>query len=863
MPTTVISTLRNGVTEAGVFPTIEAWRSSLPANFVTADVVHILEVEANVGGHAMTANLTFSGITTDATRYPHIRPKDGHGHTGVWDTSKVMFTGTNSAANTGLLTGNTSTFIFEGLQVDAVIGSSTSAAIETFVSGRGTVHACIVRATLLNTGITGSRGIWLVSSGIGLSLAVNCIVMDCTSSSLPGSTAYRGILHTAGSAYAYNCTVVNCGGGIFSLNPGASAPLTLRNNLVTNSGVAGRVAYTVDTATLGTTSSHNAASDATAPGTSSRQSQVFVFKNAAANNYKLAGTDTGAKGFGVDLSADSIYPFSTDAGGQTRASPWDMGSDELDPAQSLTVTNPLANRVHQRLSGVATATVSGTYTGTPSALKARLLNEASTVVSGFDFATVVSSPSGNAFTFNLSNIPAALQWYRVEVQFTDDPAATGLSPEFSVGELIGVAGQSNAEGFFGGTAQTGNSNAYVRQTDKTTTGWSRPVAAGAVGIGNDLVTQIALPVGLINVAVSGTSIPSWIPGGVNYISALAEFNADGGKLGAIIWVQGENEATGTMDYAAYLVKLGEVFDTGFRTSLGQTTLPVIMVPLGVYNDGGTTATATYDGVRRAQHEWGEGNVNNYIVERITCEVPSGSIHLSATATGGSNNLGKRCAKAIAVSKGVGTKWRGPIWGKINRVSSTVYDINITHGDGADFTPASGITGLTVTDPGASNAVIAVSSAVRQSATVIRVTLAAAPVATHPLFSYLLTSTPNLAGVVVDNSSLVLALAWQFGKLSRTVATTLSLTLTTDGTTPAASQTGLRWALFKQVTPDQFAAPAVKGVGETTNASGVLDIPITDADMDAGSMCWLIVTNSDGTTTQSPAAKAFSGPVTVA
>lgn len=93
--------------------------------------------------------------------------------------------------------------------------------------------------------------------------------------------------------------------------------------------------------------------------------------------------------------------------------------------------------------------------------------------------------------------------------------------------------------------------------------------------------------------------------------------------------------------------------------------------------------------------------------------------------------------------------------------------------------------------------------------------------------------------------------------------TVTLALTTDGSTAAASLAGLKWAFFDQVTPDSFLAPAAKGVGESTDGSGSLVVDVTGTALSAGQVGWLIVTNSDGTTTQSPAAKAFSGPVVVA
>jgi lysophospholipase L1-like esterase len=99
------------------------------------------------------------------------------------------------------------------------------------------------------------------------------------------------------------------------------------------------------------------------------------------------------------------------------------------------------------------------------------------------------------------------------------------------------------------------------------------------------------------------------------------------------------------------------------------------------------------------------------------------------------------------------------------------------------------------------------------------------------------------------------------KRSGGAARTVTITLTTDGSTPAANLTGLRWSFWDEVTPDLMACPADSGTAETTDGSGVLTITV-NTKLAASGVGWLVVTNSDGTTSQSPAHKAFSGPVTV-
>lgn len=94
------------------------------------------------------------------------------------------------------------------------------------------------------------------------------------------------------------------------------------------------------------------------------------------------------------------------------------------------------------------------------------------------------------------------------------------------------------------------------------------------------------------------------------------------------------------------------------------------------------------------------------------------------------------------------------------------------------------------------------------------------------------------------------------------ATTVTVTLTTDGSTPAASLTGLRWAFFDQALPNSMAAPVAKGTGASTNGSGVFSVSITGTALLVGATGWLVVTNSDGTVSQSGGCKGYSGPAVV-
>ena len=98
-----------------------------------------------------------------------------------------------------------------------------------------------------------------------------------------------------------------------------------------------------------------------------------------------------------------------------------------------------------------------------------------------------------------------------------------------------------------------------------------------------------------------------------------------------------------------------------------------------------------------------------------------------------------------------------------------------------------------------------------------------------------------------------------------VATSVSITLTTDGTTPAANLTGLKVAVYDQATPDLWAghAPIYATASGTTNGSGVLTCNITGlTSLAPGALAGLVVSNSDGTLTQGAAQKGYVGPALV-
>jgi hypothetical protein len=107
----------------------------------------------------------------------------------------------------------------------------------------------------------------------------------------------------------------------------------------------------------------------------------------------------------------------------------------------------------------------------------------------------------------------------------------------------------------------------------------------------------------------------------------------------------------------------------------------------------------------------------------------------------------------------------------------------------------------------------------------------------------------------------LADAVSAGMLTAFYSKRAQLTLTTNGTTPAASLTGIRWAWWDAAPPDLSTAPVDSGTGATTDASGVFSVELQNTTLASGDTGTLLAIINDGTA-GSTANRAFCAPVEV-
>lgn len=161
------------------------------------------------------------------------------------------------------------------------------------VSGGSTVYG-------FQPGVTTGAG--------GICKTWNCIAIDCSQGFVGAGTGHE----------FWNCTAADCVTSGFT----EDVPCVLKNCLSKGASVGFIGTFTG--------SSNNAEDDGNgAPGSNPRSGVTFTFVNAAADDFHLASTDTGAKGFGI--SDPGSGAFDDDIDGQTRGATWDIGFDQYVP----------------------------------------------------------------------------------------------------------------------------------------------------------------------------------------------------------------------------------------------------------------------------------------------------------------------------------------------------------------------------------------------------------------------------------------------------------------------------------------------------------------------------------------------------
>lgn len=384
---------------------------------------------------------------------------------------------------------------------------------------------------------------------------------------------------------------------------------------------------------------------------------------------------------------------------------------------TIALTALTDRRVYQRISGSATVAFAGIYTGTPTNIEARIV-DATTLAQVVAWANVASFGVG-VFSASIA-IPAG-GWYKVQARFTNDPGVSDQTTnKIGVGDIWSVAGQSQAQNWM----DIGTGTAADTTVMYSGGSWTAVTGAGAITFANALASALSIPIALIDSGQTTTALQAAADTGFGYwldLTASAPYDvwktgvtAVGGKLGGVVWLQGENDSLSAfgISAASHASALATLWGR-MRSHTAQSTLTVVTAPLGLVTQANRTdasVQAIRDGIVSA------ANADAYsVIGADVWDLPRADfVHYSAA---GYTTLATRFARAAQ-----GLTSRGPVVTSVVVVDSTHIDVNLTHTGGTDISPESGITGFLVLD-GVTPATI--SAAVRQSASVVRLTLSAA------------------------------------------------------------------------------------------------------------------------------------------
>lgn len=502
----------------------------------------------------------------------------------------------------------------------------------------------------------------------------------------------------------------------------------------------------------------------------------FFSGNQTPFSYALAGnsglsinSSTGAIS-GALPSTPGTYSFTitaTDAANNTASSgavTLTVNSATATVTQTLG-THSIARHSAATWSAAATGTVSdgGTYSGfTPD--QVQLVNaDSGTVVVAW---TAVNSATGDTWSHTFTNVPQGK--YRFQLRASSAPTNTVTTTYWrGVGVVVLNFGQSQSsnQALSGDGTLTPSGNALVYGDQYNNTNVFAPLASATMNgyIAADLLLSSVLPAGtpilFVNAGYPGIGLVAggngqWLPTTSSYYTKLkAYMTALGGKADAAVHIAGESDANAGVTQANYYAGLGTIYGQ-LRTDLGQSSLPIVLVMLGKATSYWTDANG--EAIKRAMAQKA-ADANILRVESYDAPLSGDNLH---RAPAGMATVGRRWARAVAHALGAVSGYRSP------RITSAAgvtgqpaqFDLSIAHGIGSDFTPTTGITGIRATDS-VSGSALTVSSAVRQSATTIRVTLSAAP---SNLPAFAAGYGANTAANIADNSALSAPLEYEPG-----------------------------------------------------------------------------------------------------
>lgn len=471
------------------------------------------------------------------------------------------------------------------------------------------------------------------------------------------------------------------------------------------------------------------------------------------------------------------------------------------PVYAYSVTDPTSRRIFQRIGTSATITFTGGYVAAPASVEAQLYAvDGTTVLQAW---TPMTGLVNEANVWTASLVAQQGGMYRIAVRFKDaagaviNTTAVGAN-RWGVGAIIMCAGDSISSAWF----RTGSYTPSANISKYSGWAWSSFGALGttngpAVLFANGLSTRLGVPVAMVDIGASGSRLFEWNNPDNSYrISFMNALAVVGGKLEAVMFSIGSNDAgNGSVGSRASHLNNLRTFISTVRTATAQPDLKWLHVGFNRRELGANSLLGEY--VRMAENDLGD-DPNCYHIQTLDFELGSDNVHL----TGAGYEASIIRAEAVFGSVLAGGAYRrGPRITALNWSGSSVTATAI-HRGGSDITPASGITGLVVTDADTSGVALTIMAGVRLSANQVRWTFNR-PLVGPVVAKYLPGGAPVVGTPVYDNGTPVLPMHVE----TQLAATEAAVEPTPPDTAPPTFELGATLSVTPGETVATLSGPA--------------------------------------------------------
>lgn len=304
--------------------------------------------------------------------------------------------------------------------------------------------------------------------------------------------------------------------------------------------------------------------------------------------------------------------------------------------------------------GAGSVPVSITTTAPVNKLEYRLRDYSSPVTTLVDWTQFAGGALAGTQTVSMS-LPASGKWYLMDLRANGDSVSVWTSPQFGVGEVVAVAGQSLAMDIFGTLASTDATTiaaaggsvspgttvyaAYGQLATPTAApyypvpGWAGPAdgtnyqSTFVAEFGRLVNAQAGVVCALVGYAVGSSSISQWQPGQAFNTTLKSILTAAGGKFGTLIWWQGHADTKNGTTASGYATSLTTFINDLAGSFSGLAFKRLVSTVPGIGSYAGSTP-ATIETIRQGGKQYVNGDVNAIYVEPLDAALYSDMVHPS-------------------------------------------------------------------------------------------------------------------------------------------------------------------------------------------------------------------------------------------